>query len=285
LGMDVSGDADVARFLTMSLNGARKTAFFVDEVGEILGQVELDSLMSFPNLDGGRDVLSLKHLHVSADLAYADGFEMLSFGADGKQRYAVYAPYAKFGPFVIEGERSSISILLLGLDRTDEKTRWEPVWSFGKPPDAIPGRILLAVSWDEFLLAAQARQGVEMLSIPKLNESARFLGSDGFITEAFRAETIRRLAEPFAFLALAVLFLTFGWRMRSPRGAGWLGYAMLALLPFAINLFVQAYRFSTSSIALAFTLLLPFGWALAAILGFHILVLFIALVFLAGQRG
>jgi len=285
LATDVSGDADVDRFLTMSRNGARKTAFFVDEVGEILGQVELDAFMSFPNRDGGRDVLVLKHFHVSADLAYADGFEMLSFGADGKQRYAVQAPYAKFGPLHIAEERPSVSILLLGLDRTDERMRWEPVWSFGKPSDAIPGRVLLAVSWDEFILATQVRQGIEMLSVPKLNESAKLLGPDGFITEAFRAEILRRLAEPFAFLALAVLFLTIGWRMRSPRGAGWLGYVMLALLPFAVNLVVQAYRFLTSTTALAFTLLLPFGWAVAAILGFHILVLFIALVFLAGQRG
>ncbi len=285
LAKDVSGDADVDRFLTMSRNGARKTAFFVDEVAEILGQVELDTFLSFPNLDGGRDVLLLKRLHISADLAYVEGFEMLSFGADGKERYGVQAPYAKFGPFNIQDERSSVSILLVGLDRNDEKIRWEPVWNFGKSPDGIPGRVLLAVSWEELILATQARNGIELLSVPALNEGARLLGPAGFITEAFRAETIRRIAEPFAFLALAIIFLTLGWRMRSPRGAGWPGYVILALLPFAVNLVVQAYRFLTSTTALAFTLMLPFGWAVAAILGFHILVLFIALVFLAGQRG
>jgi hypothetical protein len=285
LAKDVSGDADVDRFFSMSRNGVRKTAFFVDEVGDILGQVELDAFLSFPNLDGGRDVLLLKRLHVSADLAYVGGFELLSFGVDGKQRYRVQAPYAKLAPFDIQDERSSISVLLLGLDRNDEKVRWEPVWSLGKAPDSISNRVLLAVSWDEFILTTRARKGIELLSVPDLNRGAKLLGQDGFITEAFRAEIIRRIAEPFAFLALSILFLTIGWRMRSPRGAGWLGYVMLALLPFAVNLVVQAYRFLTSTSALAFTLLLPFGWAVAAILGFHILMLFIALVFLAGQRG
>jgi lipopolysaccharide export LptBFGC system permease protein LptF len=118
-----------------------------------------------------------------------------------------------------------------------------------------------------------------------LDASAKRLAPFGFVSEAFRAELLRRYSEPFAFLAAAIVALALGWRFRSLRGAGAFGVVMLAVLPFVLNLAVQLFRLVSSTASAAFVLALPFGAAIAMALAFQGTLLIFSLIYLAGQRG
>jgi lipopolysaccharide export LptBFGC system permease protein LptF len=209
-------------------------------------------------------------------------------------RYRLEAKYAKFLPFTLdsleEGPEDALPIartalLLLALDRKDPKARWAPTWYGSGRNDAVDTRIILDVSFEDLSLASRARRGVEILPLNDLDASSKRLGPLGFVSEAFRAELLRRYSEPFSFLAVAIVALALGWRFRSLRGAGTLGIPMLLVLPVVLNLGVQVFRLVSSTTTAALVLALPFGAAIASALLFQGLLLIAALAFLAGQRG
>jgi hypothetical protein len=295
LSQRVPRDPDVVNFLALSKQGAESVAFFADEVAAAIGSVETGALYSIPRRDGeGRDVVYARSLNRFEDATYAEGLEVVSFTADGTIRYALEAKYAKLIPFTVseadsdDGERLPVPrtvLLLLALDRQDQRVSWPPSWHGKGRPDAVATRLILDVSFEDLALASRARRGVDVMPLNDLDDSAKRLGAFGFVPEAFRAELLRRYSEPFAFLTLAIVALALGWRFRSPRGAGTLGLAMLVVLPFVFNLPVQFFRLVASTTSTAFVLALPFGAAIAAALAFQGLVLILALVYLAGQRG
>ncbi len=295
LSRKVPRDPDVVNFLALSKQGAEGVAFFADEVAAAIGSVETGALYSIPRRDGeGRDVVYARSLNRFEDATYAEGLEVVSFTGDGTMRYALEAKYAKFIPFTVEESDADDAearpvprtvLLLLALDRQDQRVSWAPSWRGKGRPDAVATRLILDASFEDLALASRARRGVDVMPLNDLDDSAKRLGAFGFVPEAFRAELLRRYSEPFAFLTLAIVALALGWRFRSPRGAGTLGLAMLVALPFVFNLPVQFFRLVASTTSTAFVLALPFGAAIAAALAFQGLVLILALVYLAGQRG
>lgn len=278
-------DPDVARFFGISERGARTVAFFADEVGASLGDVHLDVLLSLPGRDKGRDILRIRRLHPFADAAYGEGLELLSFDAAGKLQHAVSAPFVKAVPLTAGEGEAHTALLLLALDRDDERVRWEPTWTAGAPQSGLRTRVVLETSYERIMLAVHARRGVEALSVPELDRGVSILAEYGFSAEIFRAEMLRRFVEPFAFLSLAVFVLAVAWRSRAPKGMGVAGIPVLALLPFALDVLAQAYRSLSMTSSTVFAAALPIGAAIAAAVALQAALLLIALVFLAGQRS
>ena len=289
LSRDEPKDPDIIRFLKVSREGIKSLSFFADEVGASIGAVDLDVILSLPRKNSGRDILRIRRLHPFADAAYGEGLELISFDEAGALRYAVDAPYVKIVPFLLNRSStetvSRTAVLMLALDRTDDSIRIRPRWTSGAAPDGAETRVVLDAPYENILLASRARRGVQALSVPELNKGAAILPSYGFVAEAFRAELIRRFAEPFAFLSLAVFVLGIAWRSRAPKSAGPGGLLILVILPFAFNVVVQGYRLLSSTSSTVFAVMLPFETALAAALGLQAALLLIALFFLAGQRS
>lgn len=289
LSMTEKGDPDVVRFLKVSETGTKSISFFADEVGVSIGAVDLDVVLSLPGTGAGRDILRIRRLHPFADSAYGEGLEFLSFDAAGNLRYGVESPFVKAVPLRLsdadEPADSRTALLLLALDREDEALRWAPKWTAGTEKETLGTRIVLAVPYENLLLAVRARRGTETLSIPELNEGSRILADYGFIAETFRAEILRRFVEPFAFLSLSVFLLAIAWRSRAPRHMGMAGIPILVLLPFALDVLVQGFRQLGTTSATVFALALPFGAAIAATVAFQGVLLLTALIFLAGQRS
>lgn len=276
-------DPDVVKFFKRSEEGAKSVSFFIDEVGSSIGEADLDVFLSLPRTDGGREVVAIRRLHLFADIAYGEGFELVSFAADGQLRYRVESKYVKLVPF--ENSRPGTVALLLAIDRESEKLRWTPKWTAGKAPDAVSTRVMLDAPYENITLAVRAGRGVETLSIVDLNRGAEILKSYGFIADAFNAEIMRRLVEPFAFLSLAVFVLAAAWRFRARSGPGVLGIPVLLFLPVATDVLVQAYRYMATASSATFAVSLPFAAALSAALAYQVVLLLLALVFLAGQRA
>lgn len=280
------GDPDVRRYYDLSSRGARTVAFFADEVGATIGASSGALLLSLPSGDG-RIVMRLGRLHLFADVAYGEALELVSFNASGAESFRVVAPFVKLVPMndasAADSKTERTALLMLALDRKDEGRRWVPEWTPGRK--AADNRLLLEASFGDFALAARARKGLGPLSIPDLMRGARRLGSFGFLPEAFRAEAMRRLAEPFAFLSLAVFVLAIAWRTRATRSSGLFGVFMLAVLPIAMDIVVQGARLISVTSSVLFCVLLPFELSMVAVLGFQTAFLVLAFVFLAGQRG
>lgn len=292
LSRSAGDDPDVRKFLALSDAGARESAFFIDEAGASLGNVDVDALFSLPGSDGGRDILRAKTLRSYADAAFAEGLELLSFDRRGGLRYRVEAPYCKLSPLFVEAEepggkgRALTSLLFLGIDRSDPEIRWKAVWTGPEaPPAARRNRAVLGIAFEDLALASRARRGASSMSVGDLELAADRLASAGYLPDAFRAESVRRLCEPFTFLALGVFALAYGWRLRSRRGAGPVGAVILLALPFGTDFLVQAVRLAVGTAVAASASALPAAGAALAAVGLEAFLLIAALVFLAGQRG
>jgi hypothetical protein len=276
-------DPDVQKFFKRSEDGAKTVSFFIDEVGSSIGEADLNVFLSLPRKDGGRDVAAVRRLHLFADAAYGEGFELASFAADGRLRFRVEAKYVKLVPF--ESAEPGTVALMLAIDRETEALRWTPKWTAGTAPDAVATRVMLDAPYELLTLAVRAGRGVETLSIPDLNRGAERLTGYGFVADSFNAEIMRRLVEPFAFLSLAVFVLAAAWRFRARGGPGMLGVPVLLFLPVAADVLVQAYRYMATASSATFAVALPFAAALSAALAYQTVLLLLALVFLAGQRA
>jgi hypothetical protein len=276
-------DPDVKKYLAMATEGAASVAFFIDEVGSALGGVAADSLLSLPLADGGRAVLRIGSLQSFADAAYAGDLEILLFDAVGRPSAAGTAAYAKLMPFNRAAAAPETLILFTALDRTSPDGAWSAEWTgVGAPADE---RLALPIAFEEFLLAVKAGRGVDALSVQELQRGLAVLDDKGYPPIVLRAELYRRVVAPFAFLALAILMVAYGWRLRATRPAGLVGALALAAMPFIADAIWRTFRTMSDTAALAAVAAWPPAAAASAIFGLQAVLLLGALVFLAGQRG
>jgi len=293
-------DPDLKKYLDSAGAKISKLAFFKDEIGRTVGEVHTDAVFSLYQSDvsaslNRRIVVRVESLSLFSDVAYGTGFEALAVDSEGREEYRITAPYVKLMPLNTnrpsseqekEGNNRRTMVLLRMLDRDSEATVGEAPRESGKKlPDAAAGQLFLNIDFADLLLASRAQNGIATLALNDLFAARDRLGDYGFIPQAIQAEIIHRLFEPAVFLALSILVLAVGWRLRSPRGAGFIGIPLVIIMPVFFYFLVTVYHVITDTIAL--WLILSLGYAMALLI-FSIvaLALFIfALLFLAGQHG
>ncbi|MDR1326231.1 MAG: hypothetical protein LBK00_09380 [Treponema sp.] len=265
LSSQLPSDPDVANFLALSEESARKSSFFVDEVDEHVGEMLSGVIFSLPFDNGGRAVLRVFSLSTMPDISYGTGFELMAFSADGTLRYDLTTPYVKILPIRLDGTEKLL-ILLRALSRENEEASLDPVWSGGERPSITNADLILDVSYGDFLLLSRLRRGLDALSIDDLFTALDHFGDYGYITKVFEAELIYRLSEPGAMLSLVMLIIIVGWCFRSSIRPKYLGVPMLFILPLVFNGLLFCFRkilnilSITSVIAFSFsTALIMFG--------------------------
>ncbi|MDR1908652.1 MAG: hypothetical protein LBQ35_01925 [Spirochaetaceae bacterium] len=282
-------DPDAANFLALCEQGVLETAFFADELEMTVGDLLSSAIFSIPRLSsGGRMVLRMDSLSAYADYSYGFGLELMVIDGSGRLLSRMEAPYAKLLPKTLAGEKR-VALLLQALDREDSSLRWGPRWMPGQGlPEADgpgPAEVVLDLDYEDFLLIAKIRRGLDNLLLPELFTAYRVLEPYGYIPQVFLAEILSRLAEPLLFLPLAVLILITGWRYRSRRRPRYIAIPMLAVLPLAFYGIFHIYRSAVNALSIWMALTLPLGPALAALASGALALFLILLVFLAGQRG
>jgi hypothetical protein len=312
LSVRTPADPDIERYLKESAKGVADIAFFLDEIELALGSVLHNPVfslpMTLPDFDTERDeenipntgrmVLRCSAILLLPDYAYAWNPELVAVDANGVFRYRVQAEYGKIVPVAIgtaEGRaREQSALLLRALDRTDGTKRWEPVWTgeSGKPlesPDdslfSGGSQVLLNVGYEDLLLLARTRQGIDSLNLRDLFEAKRKLAYYGYAPVVFRVEILRRLAEPVLFLPLAILVLIFGWRYRARRKPRYVYLPMLGALPLVFSGAVLWYRGVLGSLLIRLSLSFGFEAMLAGFIAGSVLCFVLALIFLAAQHG
>jgi hypothetical protein len=293
-------DPDLKKYLGKAGAEMATLAFFKDEIGRTVGEVHNNALFSLSQSDlsarqNRRIVVRFDSLSLFSDVAYGTGFEALAVDAEGREEYRITAPYAKIMPLNTDRQTGDSNndqsfrrtlVLLRMLDRNSAAPVGEaPRESGAKLPDSTIGQLFLNIDYEDLLLAARAQNGIAALPLNDLLAARDKLGDYGFIPQATQAEIIHRLFEPAVFLALSVLVIALGWRLRSPRGAGFIGLPMVIIMPAVFQLLVTAYHVITDTIALWLILSLGYAMALLIFSVVGIALFIFALLFLAGQHG
>jgi hypothetical protein len=291
--MDLSpNDPEAAKFFAQSEQGAKEIAFFRDEMELAVGEILTAPVFSLPGSGGpGRVVLRFSSLSSFADYAYGLSLEYISFNGEARPLFRLAAPYAKILPIRVN-ERSQTLILLRALDRQDRNRRWDPSWAADPalppaPGSEIPGdtRLLLDIAYEDFLLLAQIRRGLENLQMGELFTAIRRLGSDGYLPQVFEAELLYRLSVPLFFLPFTILALMLGWRFRAKKRPRYLFIPMLPLLPLVFHGLVHLYRNILNTAGIWAVISLGFSTALIVFIAALVLLFIIFLISLAAQHG
>ncbi|MDR1420984.1 MAG: LptF/LptG family permease [Treponema sp.] len=288
-------DPDAANYLARSEQGTLETAFFTDEMDLALGEILTGAVFSLPSGftdlgnhpeagwadPAGRAALRFSSLAASSDYSYGTGLEYI--GVDGEGRLTrVEAPYAKILPITLDSRPRTL-VLMQALDRHDGEKRWEPVWS-GAPPSAENVRLILELSYDNFLLLAQARRGLDNLFTGELWDAAENLEMYGYIPEVFQAELASRFAKPLFFLPLTIAVLILGWRLRARKRPRYFFIPMLFVSPLVFYGVVSFFGTFLDTLGIWMVVYMGFT-AAASALALGIAVFFVLdLVVLAAQR-
>ncbi|MDR0568071.1 MAG: hypothetical protein LBG87_02560 [Spirochaetaceae bacterium] len=287
LSIDAPGDPDVDRFLRISENGINAVAFFTDEMELALGEIHAEALFSFPlrasaGKKNGRTVLRIGSLFATEDFSYGLGIDLMAFDGDGKLLYQVEAPYAKILPIMLDSG-SHVVLMMRALDRIDRQKTYEPIWSGPDQTIAQDARLMLDITYEDFLLLSRLRRGLNPLLIGELLAIAKRIGSYGYIPQLFQSEILYRFSEAAIFLPLTILIIVVGWRFRAvKRSRVWI--PMLIVLPLVfngvaffcrsmINTFSQwsviAFGFSTAIIFFSAGMVILFIFALIVLVAQH----------------
>ena len=281
-------DPDAEKFFSLSEEGVRKAAFFIDEVEQTLGKILSGAVFSLP-FGLGRIVMRTSSLSTSLDSAYGIETEILSFDGDGRLLWSMNAPYVKITPLTLDSG-ASVSILLRALDRTDKNTLWEPViTSFAQSStgQSAPSRaeIVLPPSWDTFLLLSNVRRGLGGLSSAELREAAINLTACGYLPQVFEAELLQRFIRPLFLLPLGIFAIALGWQYRTQKRSRYMAIPMLGILPLVFNGAVHFSRSWLNNLGIWAVSSLGFNTA-AIFFGSGVVVLLIlSLIYLAANRS
>ncbi|MCL2879322.1 MAG: hypothetical protein FWF29_03670 [Treponema sp.] len=304
-------DPDVENFYKASQAGVQNIAFFIDEMELSLRHNLTSALFSLPvqnqdNQAAGRAVLRFAGLSTASDYAYATDLEYLGFDSHSCLQFRVSAPYAKLLPVTI-GNTPKVLILMKALDRNDQGRQWNAQWSF-TDPSGNPGtgrssgiqiggsgvqtgaslqqgdsRILLDVSYDDFLILTRLRKGLPSLSIADLF-SLKTAGNVGYISQSLDAEILGRLGVILFFLPLSAAALIIGWRCRTKTYPRYFFIPMLVLLPVVFYGLIRLYRFVVENAAIWMILGVGFTWSLVLVIVCTALLFFLMLIILAAQK-
>ncbi|MCL2067928.1 MAG: hypothetical protein FWG99_10740 [Treponema sp.] len=276
-------DPDAANFLAACERQIEELAFFMDEMTLSLGEILTGAVFSLPVTEnGGRAVLRFSSLSSTQDYAYGMGFEYMSFDAQSRPLVSLNAPFAKLLPFTIDG-RPCVLVLMRALDRQNQGLSWEPEWIYGSR--TAHNRLILGVSYEDFLLLSLVRHGLPNLQIDELFAASKILGSAGYVSQVFQAEILNRFGAAMFFLPMAIIALVIGWRYRARNRPRYFFILMLPVLPVVFHGVVYLYKSILNTAGIWLVLTLGFSTAMVAFIAFLVLSLFLSLILLAAQKG
>lgn len=282
---DAPDDPDIQNFFSLSAEGLAQAAFFVDEMDSRLGAELAGPVFSLPLFEmEGRAVMRLASLSSTADYSYGKGLEMAAFDSERNPMYRISAPYVKFLPLYI-GERQFTAVYLQAFSRDYEQMHWGPIWQ-GSPPENTPeNQLVLAISYEDFLLASVSGKNPDGLFLHDIWSLAGRLASYGYVPEVYQAQIVNSILQPLLFLPLMIFSLVIGWKLRGRKHYSLAVFPMVFALPLVLNGLISILRSAVNIFCIFMVLSLGFAAALAIgfVSAFALFVL--GIVILAAQRS
>jgi len=281
---DAPSDNDIKNFFFLSEKNLKTMSFFLDEMNLMFSAAQQDALFSLPDTESGRLVIKTAALTEFAGFSLGRDIEVLSFDSGKKPVFRMQAPFMKVIPVEINGKWQSV-ILLRAIDRDRQDIGEGPVWTSFDGKERRDTALLLPVSYEQFVLAGNAKNSIGDFFINELFLAAETLSGAGFIPQVFYVEIIRQLYLPLLSLALFVFALITGWRFRATSKAGLSIPLMLVVLPVIFSVFVSLVRLVFDFITIWSVLSYGFTAGCVTAVGFSVILFILSLFLLAAQRS
>jgi tetratricopeptide (TPR) repeat protein len=291
-------DADVISYLKKSEERLSEQSFFLEEAEQIDTLPGVTELLFLNNdQDDEREIVYIGKLAIVDTGIFCKDIEVLRFGDQGLL-YHYYAPYAKFrdgmlnlhGVARLSGDRSAVG---RGTGQTSAESR-ETVPRYLSGASRLRGeRLPYILALKPTLAQLPTLRGGSTVSATKASlgffslwQARRQIGSFGYLESAVSAEILRRMLLPFSFLILCLFSAALGWRFQASFRSRphWILLIFMPLFPIAAVPLVGLYMYA-QRILMDFVLLrLGFSITLIVFLVLQGLLLFLAMIILAGQR-
>ncbi|HUW40031.1 MAG TPA: hypothetical protein VMV90_03405 [Rectinemataceae bacterium] len=278
-------DPDVRRYLAESLAAVKKSAFFTGEAdaafaGTVLGPV----FLRIPTKDGGLRFLTAREAAWGDNALFFRQVEVLRTAAPsrgGAETFHVYSAYGKL---------SQDTLFLTCVDERHPSIAYMPRWMAG-PSDGIASALDMPLAPDEAYRLIASQVAPRSLSLPAAWRAASEDAVYGIDPRPLIAALLARSAIPFAVFTAAALGIFAGVRFRrrknrsahEPARSFTRGHYLLvpfmaaALIPVLVLTERIDLLISTWSARVV-----PGLGALGLASGLHALVLFLAVLLLAG---
>ncbi|MCL2229752.1 MAG: hypothetical protein FWC01_01515 [Treponema sp.] len=273
-------DPDAINFFKASETGAKETAFFIDEMELSVGEILTGAVFSLPVGDN-RAVMRFSSLTLTNDVAYGFGLSYMDVDEYMILKSNGTARYAKLIPITIHN-KPQVLVLTHSLDRYNKDRFFESEWLVGREP---LGGIILDISYEDFLLTAKARHGLDNLQIDELFAAANRLNNAGYVQQIFQAEVLNRLGSALFFLPMAIFVIIISWRYRARQRPRYLFVLLLPVLPVVFNGFVFLYRSVFNTLGIWLVLTIGFSAALAVYIAILAVSLLVSLISLSAQHS
>jgi len=273
-------DPDAINFFIASEIGARETAFFIDEMELSVGEILTGAVFSLP-IGESRAVMRFSSLTLTEDVAYGFGLSYMDVDEYMILKSNGTARYAKIIPITLHNKQQLL-VLTHSLDRYNKDRFFISEWLIGSEPI---GGIVLDISYDDFLLAAKARHGLNNLQIDELFIAANRLNDAGYVQEIFQAEVLNRVGSALFFLPMAIFIIIISWRYRAREKPRYIFVLLLPILPVVFHGFVFLYRSVFNTLGIWLILTIGFSAALAVYIAILAVSLLIALISLSAQHN
>jgi hypothetical protein len=288
LTKEIPSDPDVKKYMETALAGTKKIAFFQDEVVKAVGETLSYGIFTIPIRDSqggnlGLGILRADSLTMLSDVSYGTKVLFQILNSSGAVLRSAQSDYVKWSPFSEQNNRTKTLMLLKAIDKNNKNRSWDPQWSGDtKSKETF---LVLDIPYEDFLLASHAQTNSRNLSIVELFNAQQRLSSFGFIPQTFQLELLNRIMDPFLCLVLSLFVLTISWRLRPLKKPGLIAFPMFIILPVVSFLILEGGRMLGTIINTA--LLLHFALPLTVIICIinELVLIFLAVLFLAGQRS
>ncbi|MDR2795231.1 MAG: hypothetical protein LBB47_00795 [Spirochaetaceae bacterium] len=285
LTTDAPDDPDIQKFFKLSAEGLAQAAFFIDEMDTRLGAELAEPVFSLPLFEAeGRVVIRLASLSTTSSCSYGKDMEIAAFDSEQNPLYRIEAPYVKFLPLYIDGQQRTI-VYLHAWGRDYEQMHWEPAW-YGTPPDNVPqNQYMLAINYEDFLLASGNGKNLDGLFLRDIWALASRLASYGYVPEVYHAEIVNSIVEPLLFLPLMIFSLTIGWKLRGRKRRSLATFPMIFALPLVLNGLIYILRGLVNIFSIFAVLSIGFAATLAISFAASFILFVLGIVILAAQRS
>jgi tetratricopeptide (TPR) repeat protein len=291
-------DADVISYLKKSEERLSRESFFLDEAEQIDTLPGATQLL-FLNHDreDEREIVYIGKLAGIDAGIFCKDIEVLGFGDQGLL-YHYYTPYGKFrdgmlnlhGVARLSGDQGTVD--RGGSRASGESRETVPRYLSGAArlrQERLPYMLALRPTLEQLpnLSGGSAASASKAsLGFFSLWQARRQIGSFGYLETTVSGEILRRMLLPFSFLVLCLLSVAVGWRFQARFLARphWILLVFMPLFPIVaiplVGLYMHAQRILMDFILLR----LSFSITLIVFLVLQGLLLFLAMIILAGQR-
>ncbi len=276
LSLSTMDDGDIIEFLNRSEEKISQISFFVDEAEKYQ---YLPGIENIVYLENDQTLIHIgKMILLGSEEAFFYNIEVVELNSNGDISRHYTAPYGKY-------LFKSKSIIMQVIDRDNEGISFRPEFIVGD--SETPEDILLTVSpgLSEMEFMGDTDNSIKFMNIIQLFRASSVYDKYGYLKEPVEIILLNRILKPFTFLIISFISVSIGWFLRFRNSSlPWLALITMPFIPFVLKYILSVYEYCIK-LLLGFALLQTnFTIAIIVLIISQGILLFAALVSIAGQK-